>query len=109
MPAEDSSPATKADLDAAKAELKADAARLNEKSDRLAADQVRMRGDMAAMEQRLGSLIREESAKTAATIGAFLTKLETYDRESLTLPKTLDLHGEKLRDHESRIKRLETR
>ena len=41
------------------------------------------------------------------TIDAFLARLETYARESVTIPKTLDTHGETLRDHERRLTAVE--
>lgn len=125
MAADDSQPATKGDLKPMKSDietlksdvsqlktdvagLKTDVAGLDKKFDRLAAEQVRMRADMAAMGEQLSLQIREGHEKTAATLGAFLQKLEIYDRESLTTPKTIDEHGKILRDHEGRIASLES-
>ncbi|PIP83865.1 MAG: hypothetical protein COR54_07300 [Elusimicrobia bacterium CG22_combo_CG10-13_8_21_14_all_63_91] len=63
---------------------------------------------MAKMEQRLVHLIRGESEKTIERIDAFLGKIEGFERETYTLPKTLDAHGEQLRDHEKRIAAVES-
>jgi hypothetical protein len=38
---------------------------------------------------------------------SFLAKLETYARETMTIPKSLDEHGRILTDHERRLRRLE--
>lgn len=42
-----------------------------------------------------------------STIDPFLGRLETYARASVTIPDTLDKHGERLADHERRLGALE--
>ncbi|PJB26785.1 MAG: hypothetical protein CO113_01785 [Elusimicrobia bacterium CG_4_9_14_3_um_filter_62_55] len=108
-----------AKIDSVRGELKAVEGRLDAKIDGLDAkiDSVRreLKVDifktnetMAKMEQRLVHLIRGESEKTIERIDAFLGKIEGFERETYTLPKTLDAHGEQLRDHEKRIAAVES-
>lgn len=105
MPAEDSSPATKANIQ--RLDKKVDG--LDNKFTKLGIELVKTHGKMDRMKDDILRRIDEGNSNTAATIGAFLKKLEIYDRESATLPAAIDKHGEKLRDHETRIKTLETR
>ena len=126
MSAQENEPATRGDIarldgkiDGGRGELKAVEGRLDAKIDGLDAkiDSVRreLKVDifktnetMAKMEQRLVHLIRGESEKTIERIDAFLGKIEGFERETYTLPKTLDAHGEQLRDHEKRIAAVES-
>ena len=71
---------------------------------------------MIASESRLDQKIESFDKKmdrgfnrVTGTIDAFLGRLETYARESVTIPKTLDAHGEKLRDHERRLTAVESK
>jgi septal ring factor EnvC (AmiA/AmiB activator) len=74
----------------------------------LAVEIVKTNTRMGEMESRLTALIRQESASTAGRLDAFLAKMETYARETVSIPRALDAHGEKLRDHEVRIIALES-
>lgn len=107
----DDAPASKADLAAGlgelKTELKGDIARLDQKTDRIAGELVKTNARMTAMEERLVSLFREESARSVGRLDAFLSKLETYGRETTLIPHVLDEHGETLKDHERRLVKLE--
>lgn len=111
MKRKDDVPASKADLAAGlgalKTDLKGDIARLDEKTDRIAGELVKTNARMTGMEERLVALIREESAKTVGRIDAFLSKLETYGRETTFIPHALDEHGKTLKDHELRLVKLE--
>lgn len=69
----------------------------------VALELVKTQDRMEKMEERLTSLIREESGKTTGRIDAFLTRLESYDRKSVTLPNILDQHGLEIRGHEARL------
>lgn len=97
----------KANIGALKTELKGDIARLDQKTDRIAGELVKTNARMTGMEERLVALIREESARTVGRIDAFLSKLETYGRETTLIPHVLDEHGETLKDHERRLVKLE--
>lgn len=118
MPDQPDTPATKSDirrLDERGDAIQSDIRRLDGKIDntqadvrRLATEIVRSNAARDKMEERLSALIREESAKNAGRIDAFLSRLETYDRESATLPKAIDEHGKTLRDHERRLGALES-
>ena len=77
--------------------------RLDAKIDGVIVELVKTQGAMESMEGRLTSLIREESRKTNGTIDSFLANLETYSRESFTLPQAIDQHGETLRGHEAKL------
>lgn len=107
----DDAPASKADLASGlgelKTELKGDIARLDQKTDRIAGELVKTNARMTGMEERLVALIREESARTVGRIDAFLSKLETYGRETTLIPHALDEHGKTLKDHERRLVKLE--
>lgn len=123
MPEQPDPPATQSDIrrldergDAIQSDIRrlaAEFVRSNAQRDkmeeRLAAEIVRSNGLRDKMEERLIALIREESAKNAGRMDAFLGRIETYDRESATLPKTIDEHGKTLRDHERRLGTLESR
>ena len=123
MIAGENEPATKGDLKTAigelRTEIKADIAGLDGKIDRaesglkvdisrLAVEVGRTNARMEKMEDRLSSLIREESAKNTGRIDAFLNRIDTYDRETVRFPRVLDEHGKKLRDHETRIAAIES-
>lgn len=118
MPAKSGSkPATQAQLKAVQSELKTNikavrialSGKIDGVEQKLVVEIVKTNERMGKMEERLTSLIREESAKTVGRIDAFLGRLETYARESVTIPKTLDSHGEKLRDHERRLSIIESK
>lgn len=93
------SPVTQADLRELEARLRQDLGekifKNNERMDRL-------EGNLTA-EMRLG--FRDMNGK----IDAFLSKIETYGRESATLPRTLDDHGKILKEHDKRLTALEAR
>lgn len=64
---------------------------------------------MDAMETRLTAKIDALADRVAGSVDACLSRLENYGRETCMLPKVLDEHGLRLRDHERRIRLLESR
>lgn len=117
-------PATKGDLEGVRSDLKADIGHLDQKVDdvrselkdelkavekKLVLGNIKTNTRMDKMEERLRADIRDVSHQVAGRIDSFLNRLETYDRESVTLPKTLDEHGTMLRDHEKRLTTIETK
>lgn len=91
--------------------LDASVKRLDDKIDdavkRLSGEIFKTNGRMDAMEGRLSARMDAGFDRITGTIDSFAAKLETFARESLTLPKTLDAHGLRLKDHEERIGLLE--
>jgi len=124
-----SAPASKADLAAVKTELKGDIAslktglkgdigRLDGKIDsvktelkddinRLAAGITDVKMDLRKVEQSLRSEMHAGFDRITGTLDSFLGKLETYNRESMTTPVTLDRHAKQLKEHASRPDTLE--
>lgn len=90
---------------ASKADLRTLGAELNHKSGKVAADQENSR---LKMEERLVGQYNHLKSDIFDKLDFVLDKLLTFDRESVSIPKTLDEHGRKLRDHERRLKNLES-
>lgn len=55
---------------------------------------------------RLSAKTDAHHRDTIGTIQAFVGKLESYERETYTIPATLDKHGKRLDDHEARLRKL---
>lgn len=51
--------------------------------------------------------VSQRHRETIETIQRFAGKVEHYERETFTLRETLDHHGKRLDDHDSRIRSLE--
>ncbi|MFH1724075.1 MAG: hypothetical protein ABII00_05570 [Elusimicrobiota bacterium] len=95
-------PATQAQLKAVEKALKADIQRLAKAV--VTAD--------AKADQKIETLRTEMGRgfnRVTSAIDSFLGRLETYARESVTISKTLDAHGEKLQDHDRRLATLESK
>ena len=128
MPSRNDKPASKADLAAVETGLKADIAAVETglKAD-IAAVKTELKADIHGLAVELvktqGSLrTLEETMATKSDIGrimnaidGFAGKLETYARESVTLPhiideqgKTLETHGATLGEHDRRLKAVES-
>jgi len=113
MDAEGNKPATKADLKAMESSLrgdlaaKADIARLDVKTDKVWKEVVNTWTRMDRMEERIIARMDAGFDRVTQTIDSFAAKMETYARETVIIPKTLDAHGDELRDHEKRIEALE--
>ena len=113
MDAEGNKPATKADLKAMESSLrgdlaaKADIARLDVKTDKIWKEVVNTWTRMDRMEERIIARMDAGFDRVTQTIDSFAAKMETYARETVIIPKTLDAHGDELRDHEKRIEALE--
>ncbi|MFH1725133.1 MAG: hypothetical protein ABII00_11010 [Elusimicrobiota bacterium] len=100
-------PATKSDIGRLDRKIDGVDSRLDRKIDRVAMELGRTQTQMREMEQRLGARMDAGFDRVTDVIDSFAGKIETYSRETATIPKTLDRHGDKLRDHERRIDRLE--
>ncbi|PJA13987.1 MAG: hypothetical protein CO113_03480 [Elusimicrobia bacterium CG_4_9_14_3_um_filter_62_55] len=103
--------AVKADLAAVKTELKGDIASVKTE---LKGDIYRLATAMGTLEskmmQSMEAMQTRSDAKhdrTLQAIDSFLGKLETYDRKSATTPVTLDRHAKQLKEHASRLDKLE--
>jgi len=113
MDVEGNKPATKADLKAMESSLrgdlaaKADIARLDVKTDKIWKEVVNTWTRMDRMEERIIARMDAGFDRVTQTIDSFAAKMETYARETVIIPKTLDAHGDELRDHEKRIEALE--
>lgn len=101
MPDDGDRPATKADL-----------ALLDQKIDasvgRLAKEILKTNDRMDSMEERLTLEMRRLNADVTGKMDVFIDRMETIWRESAVLPRVVDEHAETLRDHEGRIKALES-
>jgi hypothetical protein len=75
--------------------------KINHLEDRMNDGFRRLRQDM---DERFREMLREMNGR----FDAFVDKIETYGRETVTIPKTLDHHGKRLDDHENRIRSLES-
>lgn len=95
-------PATRADLQTAES-------RLDKKIDKVAVELMRTQGQIEAAEERLNTKMDEGFDRVVKTVDSFVARIETYARESVTIPKTLDAHGDKLREHEKRLDSLEAK
>ncbi|MBI4050913.1 MAG: hypothetical protein HY400_00245 [Elusimicrobia bacterium] len=92
MPADnEDKPATKTDITRLSLEIVKNAANTDKKTETLQAE------------------VHSGFDRVIKTIDSFVGKLETYERESITIPKTLDAHGDKLREHEKRLDSLEAK
>ena len=108
----DSSPATRAELHATRDDLKGDIKSVRDelKTDikRLALGLDKTNQRMTEMEQGLRADMRELKTDVTTKLDTFIGRMETLWRESAMLPKAVDDHAEKIRDHEMRLSRLES-
>jgi len=93
---------------ASKEDLKREVALINKRLDLLSLHIVKTNARIDDLETRLTAKIDAGFDWMKGTLIAFTERMETYSRESVTLPKTLDAHGERIQDHERRIHRLES-
>lgn len=110
----DSEAATKADLQNVKNELKNDIQRLDQKIDsavlRLGSEIVKTQEDVRELKSTIATKLatKEDINRIVTTIDSFLGDLKTYSRETVWLPKAINDHEGKIRDHENRLIRLES-
>lgn len=117
----DESPATKADIALLKADLEARFAKTATKDDianmatkddianmatkddiaRLSQEIVKNSADIREIKATMST--KDDVSRIMGAIDGFAFKLETFSRESFTLPATLDKHGETLRGHEAQL------
>ncbi|MBI5208600.1 MAG: hypothetical protein HY927_01345 [Elusimicrobia bacterium] len=119
MPARKSPPATQADLAGAstalktdiqnvRTELKADIRNLDHKIDCVAMGVVKTNERLEGVEDRLKAEMRQLNSQVLTALDTSVARMETLWRESAILPAVVDEHGQKLRDHEGRLVRLES-
>ncbi|MFH1726163.1 MAG: hypothetical protein ABII00_16260 [Elusimicrobiota bacterium] len=101
--------ALRSELKAVEQTLKADIHGLDRKIDRVAVEVVKHSGRFDALEQTLRKEMTRGFERVTKTIDSFLSDLQTYARESVTIPRTLDAHGERLKDHERRLSVIESK
>ncbi|MFA6094063.1 MAG: hypothetical protein WCU88_05930 [Elusimicrobiota bacterium] len=98
----------KSDMDGLRKDVKADIGRLEEKTDKLSLEFVKScaRTDRQFAEMR--SEMHQGFERITGIVESFAQRLESYDRESAVFPRMLDEHGRSLRDHEARLRSLES-
>jgi len=87
-------------------EVKTD--RLEVKTDKIWNEVVNTWTRMDRMEERLVARMDAGFDRVTQVLDSFAAKMESYARETVIIPKTLDAHGEQLRDHERRIAAVES-
>jgi len=79
---------------------------LDDRTKRMALDLVDTKERLARVEETMAT--KADVQRILGAIDSFAGKLETYGRETLAIPATLDAQGKTLRDHEQRLRKLET-
>ncbi len=74
-----------------------------------AIEMIKLRTETVALEERLIARIKKFENYFATTLDRAVGRMETFWRESATLPKALDRFEAALTDHERRITSLENR
>lgn len=120
MPIDDEKPATAGQLRAVETKLQAEIhgvetrlqteiqaveTRLQAKLNTVAVQVVNNQTELKALRRDMAT--KDDIQRVITAIDHFANKQETYDRETVFFPRTLDAHGESLRDHENWIKALE--
>ena len=81
--------------------------RMEDRDKAMALDLISTKEEMSQLKETVST--KTDIHRLAGALDMVLDKLETYGRETLTIPATLDSHGSKLEEHERRIRTLESK
>ena len=98
-------PATKTDIQRLESKIES----LDSKSTRMLALEIgKTHYRMDQLETGLRQEMRQLNSTVLERMDTWAGRFETIWRESALFPRVMDEHGETLRDHESRLRRLES-